>query len=1030
MISVILYGRNDSHGYNLHKRAAISLNCIAEVLTDADDEILFVDCNTSNELPTFIEAIYDTLTSRARALLRVFRLRPELYSRLVGETHLFATEPHTRNIALRRSNPRNHWVLSTNTDMIFLPENSSPSLSDVVRDLPDGHYVVPRYELPEPLWESFQRSDPSGIMRLCEQLAPRLHLHEVARRVPYMRFDSPGDFQLVPRQVLFDICGFDERMTHGWHVDSNMCKRLYLFFDGRTESLANRVQAYHCDHTRVATLAHRADLKLDNSLQEFVWDLTDPVAHHQAETWGAPLEPIEELDFAIDPSARYLCAAESALGDPQQAPYFTDCNDARNFVYYPPERALSYLAANLTVYPRGARFLYAGNNPRMLGMIDRCIREMGFTESLSYVSDLLTTRTAPACAVGTAANRVANFSAIIFDFGLDPTGLELGTVLRVTDWPRDLRYSLGAVARFMEVCAGQANTAPDFLVLNANHYIFKSFVEQLLLSTETPYPIHVRKGRPRKGQDLDYRGASWKYNADQLCSYFAYDELDHSLVSVAPGHAIDLTSEGHSARYKDGHWGSMDYTGTWTDGRVATVLFRPPDSLNDDLIAQVRLNEAFLGPDEAAIRVKVFFEGEYLIQWTVYTRFSVIVCKALLPARLMAGKQSCRLEFHIENPQSPQALAEARGDRIVNEDPRELGIKVQNIRFCAKNSLKYSVGDTLDFTENGQGAAHCNECWTQPDNYGQWTLGPEPNLVLLLNEPVREPLWAIFTITDAAVDPRNANVDVQVDFGEHTVAKWTLGPARLTHERRILLPDGLSTSGPVLISFHIRSPRTPKELNWSSWDTRPLGFRLTKLLLIPAGPLKYRLGDLIDLTDRGNSAAFVGDLLGVTWSQPERFGSWTIGEEASLTIRFEAAPSGSVAASFVVSDWMTSKTSPPFGVRVIANGHPVGQWDLDSSRGVHLRSLNLPAEAVAGQRELVLTFQIATPRSPELLGWGADPRPLGLRLARLSIGRSDVPMPAFGKRLYIVRRLFERILGLPNFVLHHLRLLAKWWYER
>jgi hypothetical protein len=29
MFSVILYGRNDSHGYNLHKRAAIS-KCAAE----------------------------------------------------------------------------------------------------------------------------------------------------------------------------------------------------------------------------------------------------------------------------------------------------------------------------------------------------------------------------------------------------------------------------------------------------------------------------------------------------------------------------------------------------------------------------------------------------------------------------------------------------------------------------------------------------------------------------------------------------------------------------------------------------------------------------------------------------------------------------------------------------------------------------------------------------------------------------------------------------------------------------------------
>jgi len=94
MISVILYGRNDSHGYNLHKRAAISLNCIGEVLSEPGDEIIFVDYNTPNDLPTFIEAIYDTLTPRARSRLRVLRVRPELHGRYQSRTHLTALEPH------------------------------------------------------------------------------------------------------------------------------------------------------------------------------------------------------------------------------------------------------------------------------------------------------------------------------------------------------------------------------------------------------------------------------------------------------------------------------------------------------------------------------------------------------------------------------------------------------------------------------------------------------------------------------------------------------------------------------------------------------------------------------------------------------------------------------------------------------------------------------------------------------------------------------------------------------------------------
>ncbi|HTS47085.1 MAG TPA: hypothetical protein VMH05_04030 [Bryobacteraceae bacterium] len=1047
MISVILYGRNDSHGYNLHKRAAMSINCIAEVLSDPDDEILFVDCNTSNDLPTFIEAVYDTLTPRAKEFLRVLRMRPKLYYRMVGQTHLPATEPHTRNVALRRSNPRNRWVLSTNTDMIFVLEGGYTNLADMVRDLPDAQYVAPRMEVPEPLWESFPRSNPREAMRLCQELGPKLHLHEVALRVPYMRFDSPGDFQLMPRQTLFDVCGFDERMTHGWHADSNMCKRLYLYFGQRTKSLSHLLKGYHCDHTRVATGLHQMDIKLENNLQQFVWDCEEPIAHHQAESWGAPNDLVEEVDFTNGPAARYICALDRTLGGPQPESYPADANDARNFVYYPQEHALPYLAGNFTVYPRNARFLYAGNNPLMLDLVSRCVQEMGFTEPLDYVADLLSERRGPVDARAIQAAQLANgasfpehilenYNPVIFDFGLDRTGLDLGLVRRVTDWPRELRYSIGAVARLMEACAEQGDAlwrergeVPDFLVLNANHYVFQRFVGQLLLSTETPYPLHVRKGRPRVGEERRYRGVVWKYTEDLLCSYFAYDQLDHSVPGLAPGDAIDFTSEGHSARYKDGHWGAMDYSGTWTDGHTAAILFAPPESLNDDLVAYVRINEAFPGLDEEPIRLRVFFEGESLIRWTVYTRFEVIVCKAQLPRRLMEGKKVCRLELQIENPQSPQAMAEARGERIVNEDPRELGVKVQTVTFLGTEKLKYSVGEGLDFTEAGQGADHTNECWSQPDNYGQWTLGPEANLVFLLSAPFNEPVRAIFEITDVAVNADHPLQHAEVLINGRAVADWTLGPARSRDERTILLPEGLP-AGPVLLSFRIPSPRSPVQLKWSTWDKRPLGFRLTSFRMEPAGRLKYRLGDVIDLTASGNASTLVGDALGIEWAQPDQFGSWTIGDAASLNIVFEQPPSGGVAASFIISDCMVSKSAAQLAVRVRANGQAVGEWTLGPARAVHRRSLELPAEAVAGRAELKLTFEIATPRSPESLGWGGDSRPLGLRLARVSIGGGEVPMPAFGKRLYIVRRLFARLLGLPDFARHHLHRVVKWWYER
>src|SRR4051795_4307794 len=120
MISIVVYGRNDAYGYNLAKRGTMSLNCLAAVLSDPDDEILFVDYNTPHDFPTFPEAIADTLTEKAKQRLRIFRVWPEQHAPFASRTHLPTIEPIARNVAVRRSNPVNRWVLSTNTEMIVV----------------------------------------------------------------------------------------------------------------------------------------------------------------------------------------------------------------------------------------------------------------------------------------------------------------------------------------------------------------------------------------------------------------------------------------------------------------------------------------------------------------------------------------------------------------------------------------------------------------------------------------------------------------------------------------------------------------------------------------------------------------------------------------------------------------------------------------------------------------------------------------------------------------------------------------------
>src|ERR1019366_7215553 len=163
----------------------------------------------------------------------------------------------------------------------------------------------------------------------------------------------------------------------------------------------------------------------------------------------------------------------------------------------------------------------------------RCIVEMCFTDPLRYVRERLLRKAGPKCAeaVSVRSDLLADYAALIFDFGLDGTRLNLEKASRVTDWPRDLRYSLGAVARSLETCAESAvRKSPEFMALNASHHLFRQFVAQFLLTPDTPYNTHVRKGRPRLGEERLYRSHAWKGTEEGLRSLFGYG-VDDSIAT-------------------------------------------------------------------------------------------------------------------------------------------------------------------------------------------------------------------------------------------------------------------------------------------------------------------------------------------------------------------------------------------------------------------------------------------------------------------------------------------------------------------
>lgn len=352
MISVVLYGRNDNYGYNLHKRAALSFNCIAEVLTNPTDEIIFVDYNTPDDFPTFPEAIQDTLTKKAREMLRILRVRPSVHERFKRRTRLVAIEPVARNVGIRRSRPENRWILSTNTDMIFVSRKGG-GISDLVRDLPQGFYHAPRIEIPETLWESFDRRDPNGIISKISEWGQTLHLNEIVLGADTILYDAPGDFQLIEREDLFANYGFDEDMLLGWHVDSNIAKRLFLKYR-MVGDLGQELLGYHCDHTRQITPMH-SHARTENDPRKYIELVTRPDLPEQAATWGCANDPIEEIALRDSTSRIYIKSLQETIGAPLQEPVVVGYTNANyDKTDYDPRHVIPFLADLFAASPRNS----------------------------------------------------------------------------------------------------------------------------------------------------------------------------------------------------------------------------------------------------------------------------------------------------------------------------------------------------------------------------------------------------------------------------------------------------------------------------------------------------------------------------------------------------------------------------------------------------------------------------------------------------------------------------------------------------
>jgi hypothetical protein len=817
MISVILYGRNDAHGYNLHRRAALSLNCLAEVLTDPDDELIFVDYNTPDELPTFIEAISDTLTERCLGLLRVLRVPSAVHEqRFAPRTHLPALEPIARNVAARRANPANRWLLSTNTDMIFLPLDER-SMSDICRDLPDGFYGLPRFELPEWLWERLPRSDPRRALAEVERLGPGLRLDEPTTSHEWIRFDAPGDCQLILREDLVAIDGFHEDMLLGYHVDSNLSRRM-LIHRGSIDSLEEHLAGYHCNHNRTPTVYHGR--RIENDLHRFFYAVDQSTVPEQRERWGLVDVSLSEVRLrdSIDASGAgplidVMPARPRSRWDAMETPFI---------LTYDSGHVLPFIADTLFVSSRDSLVGYVGANLVLRRMLTDTVAALGFEQPLAA---------APFTDMH-AIERIADSADILIidlgadvsesdEFLLDFDARDLGEIPPgLVDALTALYHLFGLErARFERV----KHPRPVVLVNSSAVFWEASILTQFDCSYATVHS-RVRRATVKPVPDEDPAEIERQHQrALQLMRWSARPRNGNPYMPLRRGERVVPYNLETYAGFGTG-WSPPEAGGIWTLGPRAELRIGVTDLGEGDhalslLIGMVCVDSA------DPLDVALLANGERVASRRFADSAVGGLWRVALPSHLL-GDGTVELTFLVDEPRSPLALGWSTDDRA-------LGVHLLTLSMVELDRSIH-VGETLVISESLESECLLGDGWAAPEATGAWTVEERARIALRVVGPKPVDVDVVLNLVPFVTN-RNPRLSVEVWVREQRVATQVFRDGEPADPLCAhLLAGMMDEAGRATLELRLSEPSRPRDVGYSE-DPRRLGVYLQSLAVTEPG---------------------------------------------------------------------------------------------------------------------------------------------------------------------------------------------------
>jgi hypothetical protein len=406
MISIVVVGRNDNHGYNLSKRVSSSLNSMARMLSEGD-EIIFVDWNTPIGYPVMPVSIKDDLLPKTKSMLRIIRVPQSVHNHVSEGSNRALIEPIARNVGIRRASPDSQWILSTNTDILFASP-SGKNFREIFENLEESLWLTFRFEIPEFVWDDLDRRNPESTSdRVLQWYRDRSILNRIrvdsASGADFPIPDAVGDFQLATKSLWYASTGFPEGMKKGWHVDTRLSLQMGRISPNRPQFISESdLVIFHQNHLRNSTAYHGSSQA--NPLSE----VAKPYIN--SSSWGLFENILEEIDLNTKHEDALKSLSRGHIDTSEATLKISHLDDISKNLDYDLARTRIFLADEISILAKGSVVhCYSTNKKTKLALSEICDTfevKIEFQE-LQFLTS------------GSGDSKTSDVSLLILDYGVE-----------------------------------------------------------------------------------------------------------------------------------------------------------------------------------------------------------------------------------------------------------------------------------------------------------------------------------------------------------------------------------------------------------------------------------------------------------------------------------------------------------------------------------------------------------------------------------------------------------------------------------